>query len=77
MACSAAELAVVLAVLAPVLSSRRALYLNRGGFEGEGVAIGGVSSDELKEAVDSGPYGLQWQAWRRSVPACLTAPKLL
>jgi hypothetical protein len=40
MACSAAELAAVLAVLAPVLSSRRVRYLNRGGFEGEGVVVG-------------------------------------
>jgi hypothetical protein len=40
MACSAAELAAVLAVLAPVSSSRRVPYLNRGGFEGEGVAVG-------------------------------------
>jgi hypothetical protein len=40
MAYSAGELAVVLAVLAPVLSSRRVLYLNRGGFEGEGVVVG-------------------------------------
>jgi hypothetical protein len=40
MACSAAELAAVLAVLAPVLSSWRVLYLNRGGFEGEGIVVG-------------------------------------
>jgi hypothetical protein len=40
MACSAAELAVVLAVLAPVLSSWRVPYLNRGSFEGEGVVFG-------------------------------------
>jgi hypothetical protein len=40
MACSAGELVVVLAVLAPVSVSWRALYLNRGGFEGEGVAVG-------------------------------------
>jgi hypothetical protein len=39
MACSAAELAAVLAVLATVLSSWRALYLNSGGFEGEGVVV--------------------------------------
>jgi hypothetical protein len=36
MACSAGELAAVLAALAPVLSSWRVPYLNRGGFEGEG-----------------------------------------
>jgi hypothetical protein len=23
------------------------------------------------------PYGIQWQAWRRPVPACITAPELL
>jgi hypothetical protein len=40
MACSAGELAVILAVLAPVLSSRHVPYLNRGGFEGEGVVVG-------------------------------------
>jgi hypothetical protein len=40
MAYNAAELTVVLVVLALVLSSRRVLYLNRGGFEGEGVVVG-------------------------------------
>jgi hypothetical protein len=40
MAYNAGELAAVLAVLAPVLSSRRVPYLNRGGFEGEGVVVG-------------------------------------
>jgi hypothetical protein len=40
MACSTAELAVVLAVLALVLSSWRVPYLNRGSFEGEGVVVG-------------------------------------
>jgi hypothetical protein len=39
MACSAAELAAVLAVLAPVLSSWRVLYSNSGGFEGEGIVV--------------------------------------
>jgi hypothetical protein len=34
------ELAAVLAVLAPVLSLWRVPYLNRGGFEGEGVVVG-------------------------------------
>jgi hypothetical protein len=36
-----------------------------------------ASSDELKEAVDSDPYEIQWWAWRRPVPACLTAPEWL
>jgi hypothetical protein len=40
MAYSAGELAVVLAILAPVSVSWRALYLNRSDFEGEGVAVG-------------------------------------
>jgi hypothetical protein len=40
MACSAMGLAVVLAVLAPVLLSWRVLYLNRGSFEGEDVVVG-------------------------------------
>jgi hypothetical protein len=51
MACSAGELAAVLAVLAPVLSSWHVPYLNRAGFEGEGVVVGrGV----LKRARGSG-----------------------
>jgi hypothetical protein len=45
MAYRAEELAVVLANLALVLASWRALYLNRGGFEGEGVMVDrGVST---------------------------------
>jgi hypothetical protein len=36
----AGELAVVPAVLAPVLSFWCVPYLNRGGFEGEGVVVG-------------------------------------
>jgi hypothetical protein len=40
MAYSAGELAVVPTVLAPVLSLRRVLYLNKGGFEGESVVVG-------------------------------------
>jgi hypothetical protein len=39
MAYSAGELAVVLANLAPVTASWRALYLNRGGFKGGGVVV--------------------------------------
>jgi hypothetical protein len=37
---SAAELTVVLSNLAPIAASRRVLYLNMGGFEGEGVVVG-------------------------------------
>jgi hypothetical protein len=40
MACSAGELAAVLVALALVLSLWRVPYLNRGGFEGEGVVVG-------------------------------------
>jgi hypothetical protein len=58
MACSAAGLAVVPAVLAPVLSSWRVPYLNRRSFEGEGVVVGWASLDGLEEAVDGGPYGV-------------------
>jgi hypothetical protein len=36
-----------------------------------------ASSDGLEEAVDDDPYGIQWQAWRCPVPACLTAPEWL
>jgi hypothetical protein len=39
MAYSAGELVVVLANLALVTASWHALYLNRGGFEGEGVVV--------------------------------------
>jgi hypothetical protein len=74
---SAGELAVVLAVLAPVLSSRRVRYLNRGGFEGEGIAVGRSILRRVEEAVDGDPYGVQRQAWRRPVPACSTATELL
>jgi hypothetical protein len=40
MACSAGKSAAVLAALAPVLSSWRVPYLNRGDFEGEGAVVG-------------------------------------
>jgi hypothetical protein len=39
MAYSAGELAVIQTVLAPVLSSWRVPYLNRGGLEGEDVLV--------------------------------------
>jgi hypothetical protein len=39
MAYSAVELTIVLANLAPVMASRRALCLNRGDFEGGGVVV--------------------------------------
>jgi hypothetical protein len=40
MAYSVGVLAVVLVVLAPVSASWCPLYLNRGGFEGESIAVG-------------------------------------
>jgi hypothetical protein len=39
MAYSPVEMTLVLANLAPVTASWRALYLNRGGFEGGGVVV--------------------------------------
>jgi hypothetical protein len=36
-----------------------------------------ASSDGLEVAIDVDPYGVQWQAWRRPVPACLTAQERL
>jgi hypothetical protein len=39
--CTAADLAVVLTVLATILSSWRVLYPNSGGFEGRGVVVDG------------------------------------
>jgi hypothetical protein len=51
--------------------------LREGGFEGEGVAIDRGVSRRLEGAVDGGPYGAQWQAWRRPIPARPTAPEQL
>jgi hypothetical protein len=36
-----------------------------------------MSPGGLEGAADVDPYGIQWQAWRRPVPACFTAPELL
>jgi hypothetical protein len=36
-----------------------------------------ASPDGLEEVVDDDPYGIQWQACRCPVPACLTAPEWL
>jgi hypothetical protein len=36
-----------------------------------------MSSGGLEGVADNDPYGIQWQAWQRPVPACLTAPELL
>jgi hypothetical protein len=33
----------------------------------------GASPCGLEQAVDGDPYGVQWQTWRRPVPACPTA----
>jgi hypothetical protein len=43
--------------------------LKQGGFKGEGVVVDRASPGGLVGAVDSGPYRVQWQAWRRPVPA--------
>jgi hypothetical protein len=40
MAYNTGELAAVLAVFAPILLLWRVPYLNRGGFEGDGVVVG-------------------------------------
>jgi hypothetical protein len=65
MANSVVELTAVLANLAPVAASWCALCSNRSGFEGRGIVV------------DSDPYEVQWQAWRRPVPACLTTSEQL
>jgi hypothetical protein len=31
----------------------------------------------LEGVADVDPYGIQWQSWRRPVPARFTAPELL
>jgi hypothetical protein len=36
-----------------------------------------MSPGKLEGVADDDPYGIQWQAWRRPVPTCLTAPELL
>jgi hypothetical protein len=49
------------------------LYPNSGGFESRGAAVDVASPDGLEEVVDVDPYGVQWQAWRCPVLACLSA----
>jgi hypothetical protein len=39
--------------------------------------LAAMSLGGLEGVADDDPYGIQWQAWRRPVPACLTAPELL
>jgi hypothetical protein len=77
MACSAAEFAAVLTVLATILSSWRVLYPNSGSFEGEGIVVGRGVLRRAEEAVDGDPYGIQWQAWWYPVLARPTALELL
>jgi hypothetical protein len=36
-----------------------------------------MSPGGLEGVADDDPYEIQWLAWRRLVPACLTAPELL
>jgi hypothetical protein len=74
---STAELTVVLANLAPIMASRHVLCLNRGDFEGGGVVVDRGVSSGLEGAVDGDPYGVQWRAWRRPIPACPTASEWL
>jgi hypothetical protein len=56
---SAVELMIVRANPAPVMASWRALYLNRGGLEGEPWRLTGASPGGLEGAVDGDPYGVQ------------------
>jgi hypothetical protein len=76
MARNAGELAAVLAALAPVLSSWRVPYLNRGDFEGEDVVVGCGVLRRARGSRYGDQYGVQWQAWRHPVPACSTASEL-
>jgi hypothetical protein len=39
--------------------------------------LAGASSDGLEEAVDGDSYGVQWQAWRRPVPACPNSARVV
>jgi hypothetical protein len=36
-----------------------------------------MSPCRLEEVANVDPYRMQWQTWRRPVPACFTAPELL
>jgi hypothetical protein len=36
-----------------------------------------MSLGGLEGVADVDPYGIQWQAWRRPIPACFTMPELL
>jgi hypothetical protein len=59
MSYSALEWTPVLANLAPVMASWRALCLNRGGFEGGGVVVDRAPPGGLEGVVDGDPYGVQ------------------
>jgi hypothetical protein len=73
----AVEWAAALMVLAAILPSWRILYPNSGIFEGRGAVVGRDVPGGLEGVADDDPYEVQWQAWRRPVPACLTVPELL
>jgi hypothetical protein len=73
MAYSPVEMTPVLASLAPVKASWHALHLNRGGFEAEGIVVDRGVSMRARGSRDGDPYGVQWQAWWRPIPACSTA----
>jgi hypothetical protein len=66
-----------LTVLAAIWPSWRILYPNSGSFEGRSAVDGRDVPRRLEGVVDVDPYGIQWRAWRRPVPARSTAPELL
>jgi hypothetical protein len=77
MVCNAVEWAAALTVLAAIWSSWRILYPNSGSFEGGGAVVGRGVPGGLEGVADVDLYGIQWQAWRRPVPAYLMAPEWL
>jgi hypothetical protein len=66
-----------LTVLAAIRPSWRISYPNSGSFEGRVRWMAVMSPGGLEGVADVDPYEIQWQAWRRPVPACFTAPELL
>jgi hypothetical protein len=59
MAYSVVELTIVMANLAPVVASWRALCLNRATSRVEAWWLTGAPPDGLEGAVDDNPYGMQ------------------
>jgi hypothetical protein len=66
-----------LTVLAAIWPSWHILYPNSGSFEGRAQWTVVMSPGGLEGIADVDPYRMQWQAWRRPVPARFTAPELL